>query len=632
MKQSKTITSIPDDLAVGLAEIKDLLTRLSLGDTRLRADVNSEAGVFNNLKILVNQLADHLEKTNDDAHEMAIGLCEHYETLNRISFGDFSARATVNSGNEVVAKLGELINREADTLTGVISRLQKAEEAQQTQLQFLQVMLDTIPSPIFYKDLNCSYLGCNKAFESYLGYSRDGIIGKTLDEIWPRELAGCYRQQDLALFDNPGAQAYETPIRYADGSLRDVICNKATFNDSDGSVGGLVGVILDITERKRAEESVAFQNILLSTQQEASLDGILVVDEDAKILSFNRRFVEIMEIPSQLLETREDEPVLQYVTGRMVDPEKFLEKVKYLYQHRQEICRDEIALCNGKTLDRYTVPLLGVDGRYYGRLWSFRDITEYRLAEQEKSRLEASLHHARMMESFLVRLGHDLKTPLTPLFALLPLIRERVAEPDLKNMLDICCHNARSIKELTDKTRMLVKLYSNIRPYELESISLFSAVQECLADCSELMTGKGVLCQNQVDPAIVVQVVPGQINELFANLISNAVRYSPENGLIRIVAEQSAETVTIAVIDNGIGLAREHLGQVFDEFFKVDESRHDLEASGLGLSICRRIVQNHQGRIWAESAGPGQGTSIVFTLDRQFKGLQHNGKERKANG
>ena len=774
MKQTKPDNCVSADrLAAGLAEIHSLLARISQGDTSLRVDVTAEVDSFGGLKILCNQLADHIQKLNEDAHEMAIGLCEHYDTLNRIALGDFQACAAENSQNELVAKLGELINKESTALTGAISRVQLAEAEKQSQLNFLQTLIDTIPSPIFFKDLNYRYLGCNKAFETYLGFSRDQIVGKTLDELWPAELADRYRLQDRALFENPGSQALETPIRYADGTLRDVICNKATFFGSDGSLGGLVGVILDITERKRAEEALVFQNILLSTQQEASIDGILVVDENARILSFNRRFVEIMGIPSQLLETREDEPVLKYVTDRMREPGKFLEKVKYLYQNRQMSCRDEISLCDGKILDRYTVPLLGDEGRYYGRLWSFRDITErkaaedqarhayqqlldiveflpdatfvvdkgkrviawnraiedmtglkkedvigqgdqvysipfygerrpilidlidedpdvvdsnytnvrrdgrsllaethvpslcngrdrylwgiatplfdkqgnqvggiesirditeHRLAEQERSRLEAQLHHARMMESFMVRLGHDLKTPLTPLFALLPLVRERVTDPDLKNMLDICCKNTVSIKELTDKTRMLVTLYSDIRPYELETVSLYSVVQECLDECSGGMTSKKISCHNEIDPAISVLAAPAQLHELFTNLILNAARYSHENGRVRIVAEECHDTVTVAVIDDGIGLAPQHLESIFDEFFKVDESRHDLEASGLGLSICKRIVQNHHGRIWAESAGLGKGTSIFCAFDRQFKGIQKSEKEMAPHG
>ena len=81
--------------------------------------------------------------------------------------------------------------------------------------------------------------------------------------------------------------------------------------------------------------------------------------------------------------------------------------------------------------------------------------------------------------------------------------------------------------------------------------------------------------------------------------------------------------------DEGVGLAPAHLEHVFDEFFKADESRHDLDTPGLGLSICKRIVRNHHGRIWAESPGLGKGTTIRFTINEQSADSRHNAKESK---
>lgn len=493
--------------------------------------------------------------------------------------------------------------------------IHRVEGAHDNQLRFQQTLMDTIPSPIFYKDAACRYLGCNKAFEEYTGFSKAELIGKTSHELWSKELADRYQQQDLALLEHPGIQSYESSVRYADGSLREVIFNKAAFMGTDGTAAGLVGVVLDITERKQAEVALAFQNVLLSAQQEASIDALLVVDENSKILSFNRRFVEIMGIPPGLLESREDKPILEHVTERMADPRKFLEKVKSLYEQRQEFCRDEIVMSDGTTLDRYTVPLLDQDGHYFGRLWSFRDITGHRQAEQEKFRLEAQLSQAHMIENVVVRLGHDLKTPLTPLFVMLSLLKKRLTEPDLIKMIDMCLVNANFINNLADKTRILASLSSSAKPYKLETVSLASIVDLARAECADMICHKQIDCQNRVDPAVVASVAKEQFNMLCVNLISNAVHYSSPKGTIIISALQDVDAVVISVRDEGVGLAPDLLGHIFDEFFKADESRHDIDAPGLGLSICKRIVLNHHGRIWAESPGPGKGTTIKFTIN-----------------
>jgi PAS domain S-box-containing protein len=161
--------------------------------------------------------------------------------------------------------------------------------------------------------------------------------------------------------------------------------------DEHGNPLLVTGVIQDITERKRAEEELQFRNVLLTTQQEVSIDGILVVDENARILSYNRRFVEMMGLPPKLVEDRADEPVLQFVTAQMADPRSFLQRVQYLYEHRQETSRDELILADGRFFDRYSAPLIGSDKRYFGRVWFFRDITERKRAEMEITRVNRAL-------------------------------------------------------------------------------------------------------------------------------------------------------------------------------------------------------------------------------------------------
>ncbi len=133
----------------------------------------------------------------------------------------------------------------------------RAEEAIKQQINFQQTLIDTIPSPIFYKDTENRYLGCNSSFESYLGLCKADIIGKTVYEVAPKDLADIYREADLALFHEPGVQQYETRFQYADGSRHDVLFIKGTFTDLDGKVTGLVGVMLDITKRKRAERELS---------------------------------------------------------------------------------------------------------------------------------------------------------------------------------------------------------------------------------------------------------------------------------------------------------------------------------------------------------------------------------------
>ena len=137
-----------------------------------------------------------------------------------------------------------------------ITQRKRAEEALQEQFTFLQVLIDTIPAPVFYQNAKGLYVGCNQAFETSLGLSKTQIIGKTVYQIAPQDLAEQYHQADVALFEKRGVQTYEGSVLYADGKKHDVIFYKATFAKADGTVSGLVGVILDISERKRTEEAL----------------------------------------------------------------------------------------------------------------------------------------------------------------------------------------------------------------------------------------------------------------------------------------------------------------------------------------------------------------------------------------
>jgi diguanylate cyclase (GGDEF)-like protein/PAS domain S-box-containing protein len=140
-----------------------------------------------------------------------------------------------------------------------ITARRAAERNASEQLHFIGQLIEAIPSPLFFKDEQARYLGCNKAFETFSGRPRSELIGRTVFEIAPPDLAARYHEADQALLDHPGVQTYEASMEPADGMRRDVIFNKATFCKSDGSLGGLVGVITDITDRKQTEALIWMQ-------------------------------------------------------------------------------------------------------------------------------------------------------------------------------------------------------------------------------------------------------------------------------------------------------------------------------------------------------------------------------------
>jgi diguanylate cyclase (GGDEF)-like protein/PAS domain S-box-containing protein len=161
-------------------------------------------------------------------------------------------------------------------------------------LRFLQTLIDTIPCPIFYKDTKGMYLGCNRAFEEYMGKPREEIIGRTDHHLVPRPLAEKYCRADFDLLRKGGTHTFEVSIGYGDGTRHDVICNKAVFLNPDGTKSGLVGSILDITERKQFEKQLMYQ------ANHDSLTGLpnrnLLNDRLSQALAYENRHRELLAV------------------------------------------------------------------------------------------------------------------------------------------------------------------------------------------------------------------------------------------------------------------------------------------------------------------------------------------------
>lgn len=233
----------------------------------------------------------------------------------------------------------------------------------------------------------------------------------------------------------------------------------------------------------------------------------------------------------------------------------------------------------------------------------------------ERKHAEAMLEGlVQQKDMFITRLGHDLKTPLTPLTGLMPIIRKQEKDPGNMDLLDACMQNVDRIKYLVIKTIKLARAGSVSEQVCLEDIPLMSKVDEYIDKIGFMLKENKAVVKNNIRPEITVRANEADLEELFNNLISNAAKYSRDRGEVTIDAAPDDEMIRISVKDIGAGLSNEHIQHVFDEFYKVDESRHELNSSGLGLSICKKIADSHGGRIWAESEGQGHGSTFNFTL------------------
>ena len=234
---------------------------------------------------------------------------------------------------------------------------------------------------------------CNGYFAHLIGYAPEEILGRPLLDFVPEVaqpiVSGSLRSQ---LVEIGAPVQIASTVCARDGTILSVLVNasKSTFEGRSASIA----VIVDVTERNAAQRKLAATAAILAGEHESSPDGILVVDSVARIISVNRRFGQIFDVPAELLTAGDDERVLALVSQRVMDAEAFQRRVRYLYDHPEESGHDELVLKNGQFLDRFSSPFKSSDGEYLGRIWFFRDITARRKAEES---MRASEERFRML-------------------------------------------------------------------------------------------------------------------------------------------------------------------------------------------------------------------------------------------
>jgi PAS domain S-box-containing protein len=187
-------------------------------------------------------------------------------------------------------------NRKTSILAVIrdISERKIAENREKEHRQFLEAMLETIPLPIFYKNINGRYLGCNSSYERYTGFKREYLIGKTASEIFPEEIARVFEQSDIEIVKQNHPQVFETHINDAEGSMRTAIYHKASFSNAQGKTIGFIGAILDITDQKESEMKILasekkFRNIFNNSN-----DAIIITSLNTEVLEVNNAFVKLL--------------------------------------------------------------------------------------------------------------------------------------------------------------------------------------------------------------------------------------------------------------------------------------------------------------------------------------------------
>lgn len=493
-----------------------------------------------------------------------------------------------------------------------------------------RTLYDHSPLGIAELDDDGRFLRVNKALQSMLGRSEAELRRLVFNEIThPDDIDAC--SEYFGRLVRGQTEHFELEKRFipkAGGLLW--AHTVVTAVRAGRGAHRMIGMVINVTERRVAQDALArlkvdledrvaertaalsYQAALLTAQMECSPDGIIVVDAESRITSRNSRFAAMWGVPESLLDSGSTEATMNAFLKKLADPAAFLERVRQYDADRNLTGSDVLQLRDGRVFERYTSPVTGRDGRYYGRVWRFADITARTLREadiQEKS--EVLSRSNSELEMYAYAASHDLSAPLRKIISFGDLLEGRAkgkldaAELDfLERMRKAASAALKLVGDMLTLSRVGRDALS------LEEVDLGSVLDEVKTVLGPELEGARI----DAGRLPVLRAHATLMHGLLMNLLSNACKFrSPKRPLIvSIESRRDDAFVEITVADNGIGFDQEYAEKIFRPFLRLHTSS-DYEGSGIGLAICRRVALRYGGTLTAESE-PGNGSTFLFRL------------------
>jgi len=521
------------------------------------------------------------------------------------------------------------------------------------QVNFLQTLIDAIPVPVYYKDLNLVYVGCNRAFEQVVDQRREAIIGTTATALYAPDLARALELKDLEVLSAGGLQVYENEIVQSDGLTHTGILHKASFANSQGVIAGLVGVELDITELKRTEQSLRVSEEKLRSIMDNLHIGVAMISPKMELLQVNRQMrqwfpkasAEIGACCYQVFVDHDKQEACEDCPAQ---------KVLALGRSHESVVKMHTP--GGERIFRsFASPIFDGAGSITAVIEILEDITE-------KLAVERELRQAQKLESIgqlAAGIAHEINTPVQyvgdnirflgdafrdlleinekhtallqamkggqPVNALIEVVEAAIELADIPFLVDEVPKTIQQSMEGINRVGTIVRA--------MREFSHPGSEEKNPTDINQSLTSTLTVSRNEwkyvaeveTDLALdlpLVSCLPGEMNQVFLNLIINAAHAigditdngSLGKGLIRLSTCLQGNWLEIRIADSGGGIPEKVQHRIFDPFFTTKKIG---KGTGQGLAIARSVVvDKHQGSIRFETEA-GKGTTFFIRLPLQ---------------
>ena len=395
----------------------------------------------------------------------------------------------------------------------------------------------------------------------------------------------------------PIEAATMTAIELAQGNYR------ARTSSSNSGETKMLTTSLNILARnlEEAELSREMHQDRLETLIENIGSGVIFIDNKSYITLINREYKRLFNV----------DPVhfMFRVYHDVIESEEIIILIEEIFRTEKSIKRQiELPIENGpRHFEVYGAPIIGNHDEWNGILLIFHDITELKRLEQ-------------IRKDFVANVSHELKTPITSIKGFSETLLDGALhdEETLRSFLTIILNESNRLQLLIQELLHLSKMEQQVIELQCDDIDLVALLEEIGIMLSTRMQAKQIIFEMDIPVQAIVEGDLPRIKQVFINLLSNAVNYTPVGGKVGVIVKEEQDIVSVAIQDNGIGIENKELPRIFERFYRVDKARsRDSGGTGLGLSIVKHILEIHRGKVTVDST-VGVGTIFTVTLNKKL--------------